>query len=122
MACPTLGAMTSGFQQLVVWQKAMLLTKYVYTLCDLLPRGETFGLASQIKRSAVSIPSNIAEGSKRTTNKDFRQFVAIAKGSAAELETQLMLAEGIYGISDSEITDLLKEVQKMLEVLSKRLV
>lgn len=76
-----------SFKQLVVWQRAMELAEEVYRLTESLPSSERFGLISQIRRSAVSIPSNIAEGRQRGTRKDFAQFLRIADGSAAELET-----------------------------------
>lgn len=93
----------------------------VYIVCRNLPSSEKYGLISQIQRSAVSIPSNLAEGSKRATTKDFNQFVAIAKGSAAELETQLLLVQDIYGIDISIVLGSLEIVQRMLEKLSQSL-
>lgn len=109
------------FRSLIVWQKSMVLTKEIYTFSAQLPEEEKFGLISQIRRCAVSIPSNIAEGSKRNTDKDYKQFIKIASGSAAELETQLQLVKDIFGMEDKLINNLLKEVQKMLEVFSKKL-
>ena len=99
----------------------MTLARNVYVSTKRLPQEERFGLSSQMRRCAVSIPSNIAEGSKRRTKQDFMQFLKIASGSAAELETQLLLADDIYGIADTASTDTLKEVQKMLEALMKKL-
>jgi len=90
-------------------------------LTNRLPSEEKFGLSSQMRRCAVSVPSNIAEGSKRRTKQDFMQFLKIASGSSAELETQLLLAEQIYKIPSKKETELLKEVQKMLEGLMKKL-
>lgn len=110
-----------SFQDLIVWQKAMTLAKLVYLLCEKLPSDQRYGLISQMQRCAVSIPSNIAEGSKRGSVKDFAQFLRIARGSAAELETQLFLAGDIYSLDTAACRTLLKEVQKMLEVLIKRL-
>ena len=109
------------FRDLLVWQKSMKLAEQVYKFTATLPTTEKFGLISQIRRSAVSIPSNIAEGSKRGTQKDFKQFLRIAAGSAAELETQLLLCVQIYSTRDDEIMSTLKEVQKMLEVFMKKL-
>lgn len=111
----------SDFRELTVWQKSMTLTREVYVSTKSLPADERFGLMSQLRRCTVSIPSNIAEGSKRGTKKDFMQFLRIASGSAAELETQLLLVEDIYGLSSTKSMELLKEVQKMLESLMKRL-
>ena len=99
----------------------MYLAREVYVLTNRLPSEEKFGLSSQMRRCAVSVPSNIAEGSKRRTKQDFMQFLKIASGSSAELETQLLLAEQIYKIHNKKETELLKEVQKMLEGLMKKL-
>src|SRR3989344_2296563 len=110
-----------SFKELIVWQKSMDLTKKVYQLCKKLPSEEKFGFISQMQRCAISIPSNIAEGNKRATAKDYVQFLKIAKGSAAELETQLLLTQDIYGISVDEELALLSEVQKMLQVMAANL-
>ena len=111
----------SDFRGLVVWQKSMHLAHVVYLATKMLPDDERYGLSSQRRRCAVSIPSNIAEGSKRRTKQDFMQFLKISSGSAAELETQLLLSDEIYGLKISDALVLLKEVQKMLEALMKRL-
>ena len=111
----------SDFRDLNVWQKAMTLARDVYAFSNKLPSEEKFGLVSQIRRCAVSIPSNIAEGSKRRTKQDFMQFLKIASGSAAELETQLLLAKDIYKIPIDALLEGLKEVQRMLETLMKKL-
>ncbi len=110
-----------SFHELIIWQKGMELAKEVYLLTKKLPQKERFGIVSQIQRSAVSIPSNIAEGSKRGTSKDYGRFLRISMGSAAELETQLLLIRGIYGIDISDHINLLIEIQKMLEVIIRRL-
>jgi four helix bundle protein len=109
------------YKDLIVWQKSMLLTKQIYQLTSQLPSNEKYGLASQIQRAAVSIPSNIAEGQQRNNIKEYRQFLGISKGSCAELETQLILTGDIYEIDCSEQLSLLVEVQKMLTVLLKKL-
>lgn len=111
----------NDFRQLIVWQKSMTLAKEIYSYTKKLPSDERFGLSSQLQRSGISIPSNIAEGSKRGTRKDFSQFLRIASGSAAELETQLELASDIYSQPASKALPLLKEVQKMLESFIKQL-
>lgn len=110
-----------SFKELVVWQKSMDLARQIYILTKELPSEEKFGITSQIRRCAVSIPSNIAEGSKRSTAKDYIQFLRIAGGSAAELETQLLLIHDIYKLSTQPSLILLDEVQRMLQVLIKRL-
>ncbi len=90
-------------------------------LTEKLPPVETFGLTSQLRRAAVSIPSNIAEGSKRGTAKDFLQFLRIASGSAAEVETQIFILKDVYPKVDVQIAcAILTEVQKMLTVMTRR--
>ncbi|HEX8351227.1 MAG TPA: four helix bundle protein [Hymenobacter sp.] len=100
-----------------IWQKAMLITKLTYQYCAAFPPDERFGLTSQMRRAAVSIPSNIAEGSGRGSAKDFSQFLSIATGSAYELETQFLLAAEFGYLEESclqTITAELSELQKML--------
>lgn len=112
----------SAFRRMLVWQKAMTLTSSVYKIVRLLPKEEMYALSSQLRRCATSIPSNIAEGSKRGTKKDFLHFLRIASGSAAELETQLILAEEEYAIGGiSHVLDALSELQRMLESLMRKL-
>jgi four helix bundle protein len=81
-----------SFRDLVVWQRSMELSVLVYKITQTFPREETYGLASQLRRSAVSIPSNIAEGQGRLNTREFIQFLGIARGSTCELQTQLELA------------------------------
>ena len=109
------------YKDLIVWQKSMLLTKQIYRLTSHLPSNEKYGLVSQMQRSAVSIPSNIAEGQQRNNIKEYRQFLGISRGSCAELETQLLIVEDIYNTNCSEQLELLIEMQKMLTVLLKKL-
>lgn len=112
----------SAFRRMLVWQKAMSITSAVYKIIKKLPKEENYALASQLRRCAVSIPSNIAEGSKRGTKKDFLHFLRIASGSAAELETQLILAEEEYAIDGiSSVLEELSELQRMLESLMRKL-
>lgn len=109
------------FRSLHVWQKSMILARLVYKVTKNLPTDEKFGLTSQLRKCAVSVPSNIAESSKRNTDKDFHQFLRIASGSAAELETQLILASDIFHLDVVDTIATLKEVQKMLESFMKKL-
>jgi len=81
----------SNYRDLIVWQKAMDLTVEIYRIAKKLPKEELFSLSDQMRRAAVSIPSNIAEGNGRQTKGEFQHFLRIAKGSAAELETQLLI-------------------------------
>jgi four helix bundle protein len=87
--------MSNGFRDLLVWQKSMQLAVEVYKLTKSFPREEVYGLTSQIRRSAISIPSNIAEGHGRLNVAEFRQFLGIARGSTYELQTQLELAQSL---------------------------
>ena len=113
---------TKSFKELIVWQKSMKLSLLVYKITKNFDADEKFGLTSQMRRCAVSIPSNIAEGSKRGTNKDFRYFLYIANGSAAELETQILIAKRLYENLDfNDSIDLLIEVQKMLAVFINKM-
>ena len=111
-------------KDLIVWQKSMELAIKVYEITSQLPQSEKFGLSSQMNRCAVSIPSNIAEGSKRGTRKDFCNFITIAYGSSAELETQLILLRNLpFGknIDTSIAEKLLAEVMKMLNSMRQKL-
>lgn len=111
----------SSFRELKVWQKSFQLTALIYELTAKMPSHEQFGLTSQARRCAVSIPSNIAEGQQRRNRKEYRQFLGISQGSAAELETQLLLIEEIYKLSVSDLLSELSEIQKMLYALIKKL-
>ena len=99
-----------NFRKLDIWQKSIDLTVKVYDLTKKFPREEMFGLTSQIKRCAVSIPSNIAEGSGRNTSNDFNHFLAIATGSSYELETQLIIAEKLGFAEGEEVEYLISEI------------
>ncbi len=104
----------STHKDLNVWKKAMDLAAQVYSLTAKFPKEELYGLTSQIRRSAVSIPSNIAEGAARHSKKEFIQFLHIASGSVAELETQLLLAIQIGLLSGDHIISHVEEVRKLL--------
>ena len=109
----------NDFQELIVWQKSMALAKEVYAYTRKLPSEERFGLCSQMQRCGISIPSNIAEGSKRGTRKDFSQFLRIASGSAAELETQFELAAHIYGHSPVKAQPIFKRSSENVRSIHK---
>ncbi len=113
--------MGSSYRDLKVWQRSFDLTKDIYKLCQQLPKSEQFGLSSQVQRAAVSIPSNIAEGQQRNSVKEFRQFISIARGSAAELSTQLLLVQNIYRIDTNALVKELEDIQKMLYSLQSKL-
>ena len=105
---------------MLVWQKSMDLVTSVYSMTKTFPRDEIFGLISQIRRCVVSIPSNIAEGKRRSSDSEFRRFLHYAYASGAELETQLLIAKNLVYISQidfEKINGTLEEVMKMLNVL-----
>ncbi len=113
-----------SYRELEVWKRALQLVIPVYKLTDKFPKEEQYGLISQMKRSSVSIPSNIAEGSRRGTRKDFRHFLFTAFGSGAELETQVEIAKMLhYGELEDyiEVENYLKEVMSMLNSLIESL-
>lgn len=112
---------TTSFRDLIVWQKAMTLVYEVYEYTKKIPKEELYGLTHQIRRSAISVPSNIAEGKHRVSNKDFKQFLHVAFGSLAELETQLILSDKIYAQVPQSIFDLILEVRKILSVFISKL-
>ena len=102
-------------RKLEVWKSAMELVAHVYTLTASYPKGETFGLSSQIRRAAVSIPSNIAEGAARNGRKELLQFLRIASGSLSELETQLLISSSLgYIRKDDHIFNQLDRVSYLL--------
>ena len=105
-------------KELLVWQKAMQLVVDVYNLIRLLPKEETYGLSHQMRRAAISIPSNIAEGNARSSQKDMVHFLYIAQGSRAELETQLELCELIGYISKERLEPVLMQTQEIGRMLS----
>lgn len=106
----------SGHRDLAAWQEAMTLAKAIYKLTGAFPKEELYGLTSQMRRAAVSIPSNIAEGAGRGGQKEFRQFLMIARGSLSELETQLLLAQDL-GFADT-ISEHLDSIQKLFRIIA----
>ena len=109
-----------SYKELLVWQKAMQITKDVYFMVRSLPKEETFALSDQMRRAAVSIPSNIAEGQERNSLTEFTRFLRIAQGSRAELETQIMIGTMIGYFDDSSanpLLDNLSELGKMINSL-----
>jgi four helix bundle protein len=112
------------YKDLLVWQKAMDMVVAIYTLTNLFPSSELYSITSQMRRAAVSIPSNIAEGSKRSTRKDYRNFLLNSLGSGAELETQLQIAKRLpwgKSLSYETIDKLLNEVMRMLSSITIKL-
>jgi four helix bundle protein len=114
----------TSFRELRVWQLGMEVTEKVYRLTTDFPKSETYGLSSQMRRAAVSIPSNIAEGQGRDSTKEFLHFLAIAFGSICELETQLLLAHRFSYLSDNDlqtVLQILTETSKTVRGLQKSL-
>jgi len=114
----------TNFRNLKIWQKGMELVKCIYELSEKLPKEEKFGMRSQITRAAVSIPSNIAEGSSRSSQKEFKRFLEVSLGSAYELETQLLSIQNLELIIDNQINEIinnLNEEQKMLNSFINKL-
>ena len=112
-----------NFQKLEVWQVSMDLTTEIYQSTSKFPQNEVYGLTSQMRRSSISIPSNIAEGSGRRTNKEFVHFLSIANGSSYELQSQIRVSENIGYISEKTMDGLLEKlnsVQKMIYTLIKK--
>lgn len=111
-------------RQLIVWQKSIDLALQTYRLSKSFPREETYGLSSQIRRAAVSVPANIAEGNGRAHRREYANHVSMARGSLREVETLAEIARGLSYISDEELAafrELLDHVGRMLTNLLKRL-
>jgi len=117
-------ANSKSYKGLVVWQKAMDLVKRVYQLTEDFPDREKYGLVAQMRRATISVPSNIAEGQARRSVREFIQFVSHAEGSAAELETQLILSTDLGYCPNARVQEtlaVLDEIRKMLGALSRKL-
>ena len=113
-----------SYKDLLVWQKAMDLTSLVYRVTAELPPDERFGLISQARRAAVSVPANLAEGHRRSSTKDYLRFVSISAGSLAELETLIELATRLYSIRSTSLEELVSsadEVGRMIRGLQQAL-
>jgi len=114
----------NSYKELVLWQRAVELTVEIYQVIRKLPKEEMYALASQMRRAAVSIPSNIAEGHGRNTTKEFIQFLYIARGSKSELETQLEICKKLEYLKNADIKkscDLADEVGKIINSMIKKL-
>jgi four helix bundle protein len=115
---------SQSYKDLVVWQKSIALCTQVYRLCEKFPRSELYGLSDQMKRAAVSVPSNIAEGQARQHLGEFLQFLSVANASLAELDTQRTIATNLNLIDSENSIHLdqdITEIRKMLYVLRARL-
>lgn len=112
------------FRDLIVWQKAMVLVTDVYRASSEFPKSEQYGLTSQLRRCAVSIPSNIAEGFGRDSTNDYLRFLSIANGSLYESQTQLEIARNLEFLSEQQFTQLLnqaREIERMMSSLIRKL-
>lgn len=113
-----------NFKELKVWKQGIILSKLVFEITKFFPAEHKFGITSQMFRCAVSIPSNIAEGCGRKSEKEFRQFLSISLGSSFELETQIIIAKEVELITQeqySELIDKTTEIQRMLNGLTRHL-
>jgi four helix bundle protein len=115
---------TQDYKDLVVWQKGIALAKLIYRLTQSFPSAEKFGLVAQMRRAAVSIPSNLAEGQARRTTGEFVQFISHAEGSVAELDTQLILSIELEVCEDARVAaafELIGELRRMLNGLRRKI-
>lgn len=110
--------MTSTHKDLIVWQKSMDLAVEIYSVTRYFPKSEEFGLTSQMRRAAVSIPSNIAEGYGRGSRKELQHFLEFSSGSASEPETQLLICQRVELLPAEVANDLCKEIRTILKMLS----
>lgn len=108
-----------NFQDLRIWQIGIEVVKDIYILTKKFPKEELYGLTSQMRRSAVSIPSNIAEGFRRYHNKEYKQFLYIALGSCAELETQIIIANELDYINETNKTELIEKIKYICRMTAK---
>ena len=112
------------FRDLFIWQKAMTLVTYTYQITEKFPKEELFGLTSQIRRSAISLPSNIVEGFGRGSNKEFSRFINIAISSLFEFQTQIEIAKNINYLNENEFKSIYeetRELEAMIISFSKKL-
>ena len=107
-----------GHRDLEVWQKSMQFVTDLYRETEAFPRHELYGLTNQLRRAAVSVPSNIAEGSGRNSKKEFHQFLNLARGSLLELETQVEIARNLGYLSEERCTKLLKKTNEIGRMLN----
>lgn len=112
----------NSFRDLKIWQNGLVLVREIYLITGKFPKEEIFGLTSQMRRAAVSVPSNIAEGRARGTRKDFCQFLHIAMGSLTELETQVIISKELYKhLEIGKIIEIIHEEQRMIAGMLKKL-
>lgn len=107
------------FKDLEIWKKSRIFCSNIYSITSTFPNDERFGLTNQLRRTSISIPSNIAEGCSRNTNKDFSRFLEIAIGFAYEIETQLLIASDLGFINQENLETLSKSLEEIIKMTSK---
>lgn len=107
------------FKELEIWKRSRKFCSEMYSVTSSFPSDEKFGLTNQLRRAAVSIPSNIAEGSSRNSNKDFSRFLEIAIGSAYEIETQILIASDLKFITIEQSSTLIQELAEIIKMISR---
>ncbi len=107
------------FKELLIWKKSRQFCSEIYSITSSFPSDEKFGITNQLRRASVSIPSNIAEGSSRNSNKDFSRFLEIAIGSAYEIETQLLIASDLGFIKSDKLEPLIIQLEEIIKMISK---
>lgn len=108
----------ANFKELLVWQKSINFVTEIYEVTNNFPKDEMYGLTSQIRRASISIPSNIAEGNSRRSVADYLQFLKIARGSCAEVETQLIIAQNLKFLSEEHYLKLNQDIIEILKMLN----
>jgi four helix bundle protein len=108
----------SGYKDLIAWQKGMELVAAIYDATDRFPSNEQFGLVSQLRRAAVSVPSNIAEGKAHYSNRDFVRFLRHSRGSLAEIETQILIAQQRKYLNSETTASLTQKIDELGRILS----
>lgn len=107
-----------NFKELLVWKKSIELVTEIYEITATFPSEEKFGLVSQIRRAAVSIPSNIAEGNSRRSSADYIQFLKIARGSGAEVETQIIISKNLGFIEEAKCEELTLKITEIMKMIN----
>ncbi len=110
--------MSHSYKELIAWQKSMLLVRNVYLHTRAFPKEEVYGLAAQLRRAAVSVPSNIAEGQGRLSKKEFKHFLSLSRGSLLEVETQVLIAADLHYLSSDIALDLETQAQEVLRIIN----
>ncbi len=110
--------MGDSYRDLIAWRKAMSLVREVYRITESFPRAEVYGLTNQLRRAAVSVPSNIAEGQARFSQKEFHHFLSQARGSLAEMETQLLIAQDLGYASTTASQGVLSKAAELSRILN----